>query len=146
MTPEIRVRRHRAVWVPLAVLVTGIAATLLFWQAVVADRRSFVNRETGDKAELLAARMSAEVRTQVQGLYRMAQRWEARKSMPKEEWESDTRLYEAHNSGYQAIVWVDPSSVVRWIVPLSGNESLLGENFADQPLYRETLETARQNG
>jgi PAS domain S-box-containing protein len=146
VTPEIRVRRHRAIWAPLAVLVTGVAASLLFWQAVVADRRSFVDRETGDEAALLAAHMSAEMRSQVQGLYRMAQRWEARKSMPQEEWESDTRLYVAHNSGYQAIVWIDPSSVVRWIVPLSGNESLLGANFADQPLYRETLETARQNG
>jgi signal transduction histidine kinase/ActR/RegA family two-component response regulator len=138
---------HRLpVWAPLAVLVAGVAATLLFWQAVVADRRSFVDRATAHEAELLAARMSAEARAQAQGLYRMAQRWEARKSMPEEEWESDTRLYVAHNSGYQAIVWVDPSSVARWIVPLPGNEGLLGVNLADEPLYRETLETARQNG
>ena len=139
-------RHGLSVWAPLAVLASGIAVTLLFWQAVVADRRSFVDRATAHEAELLAARMSAEARAQAQGLYRMAQRWEARKSMPREEWESDTRLYVAHNSGYQAIVWVDPSSVARWIVPLPGNESLLDANLADEPLYRETLETARQNG
>ncbi len=133
-------------WAPLSVLAAGVAGTLIFWQAVGADRRGYIDRATAHEAQLLAARMSAEARSQAQGMYRMAQRWEARKAMPREEWESDVRLYAAHNSGYQAILWVDPDSVARWIVPLPGNERLLDKNLAADPLYRETLETARQNG
>jgi signal transduction histidine kinase/CheY-like chemotaxis protein len=138
--------RGLPVWVPALVFVGGIAATLLFWRAVVAERRGFVDRATRHEAGLLAARMSAEARAQAQGVYRMAQRWEIRKAMPREEWESDTRLYVAHHSGYQAVVWVDPTNVARWIVPLPGNESLLGSDLSLNSLYRETLDTARHNG
>ena len=53
----------------------------------------------------MLSQLTTEARAQAQGLYRMSQRWELRHAMPREEWESDTRLYVAHHSGYQAIAW-----------------------------------------
>ena len=134
------------IWTALIVLAGGVVATLLFWQAVVAERRSFVEGATRHEAEVLASRLAAEARAQAQGLYRMSQRWELRHTMPREEWESDTRLYVAHHSGYQAIAWIDPTAVVRWIVPQEGNEALWQTSLAGQPHLLEALETARENG
>jgi two-component system cell cycle sensor histidine kinase/response regulator CckA len=134
------------IWTALIVLAGGVVATILFWQAVVEERRSFVEGATRHEAEVLASRLATEARAQAQGLYRMSQRWELRHTMPREEWESDTRLYVAHHSGYQAIAWIDPAAVVQWIVPQAGNEALWQTSLAGQPHLFEALETARQNG
>ncbi len=143
---DIRSGHSSPTWLPVLVLVGGFVATLWLWQEQVAEQQAFLDRALRVQADGLRNDLATELKSQRQALERMAKRWEVRGSVPRQEWESDARLYVAHNPGYQAIEWVDPSLTVRWVVPTSGIESAVNRNLGAEERARKALEAARLSG
>lgn len=143
---DVRSGHPSPTWLPVLVLIGGLTATLWLWQAQVAEQRAFLDRALRLQTDGLRNELAAELKSQRLALERMARRWEVRGSVPRLEWESDARLYVAHNPGYQAIEWVDPSLTVRWVVPTSGNESAVNQNLGAEERTRQALEAARLRG
>ena len=137
-----RRQERRLRWIPLAVCLGGVVATLLLWQALAARERAHVAREIELTGALAESEITAQLQAQLQALVRIAQRWEMYRPT-REEWEADVRNYIRDYANFQAIEWVDPSFQVRWVVPLRGNEAAQGLNLASEPGQRTALETAR---
>lgn len=117
--------------------------TLILWQALATQEIAQIEQ----KLELEAASVKTELTQQMQGrilaLVRMAKRWENMGKPSQESWEADAQIYIEHFSGYQAIEWVDPSFQVRWIVPLTGNESAKNLNLALEERRKKALDFTR---
>ena len=136
----------RAYWLPLPIGVAVAVATLVLWQALVNQNTDQIRQETRLAAKILRSQVDQELETRLQGLVRMAKRWESRHGTPRAEWEADSALYVSQISGYQAIEWVDPTFHVRWIVPLKGNEAAQDLNIAFEPKRKAAAEAARDQG
>ena len=76
----------------------------------------------------------------------MAERWDDLDSRNRQRWEKDARLMVTADPGIQAIEWVDPSSHVRWIMPLAGNEPALNLDLTKEERRRTALLLARSSG
>lgn len=48
-------------------------------------------------------------------------------------------------TGFQAINWVDPNRIIKWVAPEAGNGPALGANLAEHPLARQMMEQALQS-
>ncbi len=110
-------------WLAIPVGIATLALTGALSLALSAQEEAQLEATVRAAATSLKHRVEEVGNERVLALVRMAKRWESRGRTPKQEWEADVALYVAHQPGYQAIEWVDPSFHVRWIVPLKGNEA-----------------------
>ena len=111
--PEIAIPR----WLPVLVGITTLACVLTVWQALREQESLNADNIVKSEASGVAREIRLRLDGHVNGLLRMARRWEKRGKMPKAEWEADALLYEQHLPGYRSIEWVDPRFHVRWVVP-----------------------------
>ena len=112
-------------WLPILMGLVVAILTAFIWKAL--DRQE--SAQIVQMGQLAAASVKSEILAQMESqtlaLVRVAKRWEYLAGTPRGAWEADAKHYTAHNPGSQAVEWVDPSSRVRWIVPLDGNEAAL---------------------
>ncbi|MFT5130866.1 MAG: signal transduction histidine kinase/CheY-like chemotaxis protein [Rhodothermales bacterium] len=74
----------------------------------------------------------------------MAHRWEQAGGISQQSWEDDAAHLYRNMPGFQAIGWVDTSYVVRWIVPMEGNEAAKDLDLSFEARRREALDSARE--
>lgn len=117
-------------WFPFGIGLGAMAIAISLWQAVVMQEYSYIKKV--GKAKLVDARHDIQegVTARIQGLVRMANRWALRGKPPREEWESDARLYLKHYAGYQAIAWIAPSYEEQWIVTAKKNKAAMPSGYA----------------
>ena len=130
-------------WLPILMGLVVAILTAFIWKAL--DRQE--SAQIVQMGQLAAASVKSEILAQMESqtlaLVRVAKRWEYLAGTPRGAWEADAKHYTAHNPGSQAVEWVDPSSRVRWIVPLDGNEAALDLDLTFEERRRTALETAR---
>ena len=131
---------------PILVGIAILAATLVLWQGLIAQEQGAIEQEIQLQATNSKIAIADDLQEVTQALVRMVKRWEHQGKPSKEDWEADAALYIQHYGTFQAISWTDPSSYVRWIVPLAGNEAALNLNVASEPKRRIALEAARNKG
>lgn len=129
---------------PLLVGGSVLMATLFLWQALIAQERAYIEQETRLEAVSVKNELTALMESRIQALVRMSKRWERWGKTPQEDWEFEARLNLQDFEGFQAIRWVDPSSRVRWVVPLTGNEASQNLNMDFEQRRRTAIEAARR--
>ncbi len=114
--------------VPLLVFLVIGAGSFALYSKLRAQEAAFVQRtgrsDEASKIEAAAAQpasMSASPRSG-----RMAARWTSADGTPYDLWRADAANHVAQLPGLRALEWIDADYRVRWIEPLSGNESVLG--------------------
>lgn len=119
-----------------------VAISFALWMFYKTQEDKLINEIIKKQASLISSRITEEVNLTVFALERMAQRWEMRKSTPKEEWFADARQIVDDFPALTAIEWVDNRYHVRWVEPLEGNEKALNLNIAYSKERQEVLERA----
>jgi two-component sensor histidine kinase/sensor domain CHASE-containing protein len=119
-----------------------LITTLLLWQALIAQEQAYIHQETQLATERVESELRAGMKSRIQTLVRMSERWQRQGSIPKKQWEFEASLNVRDFKGFQAMQWVDPSLHVRWIVPLKNNEASLNVNVALEQRHRVALELA----
>lgn len=107
---------------PLAGAVV-VLASIYMWRMLEAQHRRQTERTVQLVPESVRTELSESMGARIRSLVRIAKRWEFRDGTPRREWELDALNYVAHQPGFQAIEWIDPSYYVRWIIPIEGNET-----------------------
>ena len=127
-------------------LLAGAAVTmvaLIFWQAMGEHTIRQRDQRIAAGALSVKSELVGHLEGRIQALRRMGRRWEAnQQDPPQESWELDARLIIADFGGYEAITRVDASGRHRWVVPLAGNEMLVGRELAFEPRRRQAMERA----
>lgn len=122
----------------------ALAATLFFWQALVARERAHLQQVLELEAASVSKRLSGEVESQVLALDRMARRWEYWGHTLKAEWMADAGHHVEYHPGYQAIAWVDTSLVVRWVAPAGRQAEWQDRDLSAWDRARSALDAARE--
>jgi diguanylate cyclase (GGDEF)-like protein len=113
-------------WLPWYVFVVVTVISLSFWHASWAYVEKNELQQNTIASESMRAIIQDELTFRKQALVQMASRWQVRKGgTPYNEWSKDALNIETDQPGFQSIEWADPSLIVRWVVPLKGNEAAL---------------------
>ena len=142
-SPRIWRAIHHSRQIPTLIGVSIGLISFLLWLSLEAREDAHIRQQTIAQAEFLKKRINAEIESRILALVRMANHWALEGKPIKSHWERDAVLHMSHQPGYQAIEWVDPSFLVRWIVPMQGNEAAQDLNLAFEERRRIALEAAR---
>jgi signal transduction histidine kinase/AmiR/NasT family two-component response regulator len=130
-------------WVPPLAGVGTLMIALLLGHAFSARERAqlewLVRRELTNIRKELEEAIEARVLT----LTQLATHWELREAVSRVEWEIEAAHSLRRQPGYQAIGWVDPGFLIRWVAPLTGNESLRDFPLMSDAQRRRALAAAR---
>jgi PAS domain S-box-containing protein len=128
---------------PLAIALLGFALTQLVWRLArshdEARAQYAIDLSTGE----LKRKFESQLQSRILGFVRMQKRWEQRQNTPQKEWESDAQQYLDHFGGYQSIAWIDAERHVRWVVPLTGNQGMVGTSLESDGRRRMALDAAQ---
>jgi PAS domain S-box-containing protein len=113
----------RLIWHPIFAFLFTAILSVSVWQALMAQELQIIRQALGERTERLVTFLGADIGRQLPALERMSGRWVERAGTPKPAWEADAAAHVSDLPGLQAVQWVDESFIVRWIVPLEGNEA-----------------------
>jgi diguanylate cyclase (GGDEF)-like protein/PAS domain S-box-containing protein len=133
----------RLVWRPLLVAGAMSAMTCAMWLSLLDAERAQLQRTGKDELVKLISRVTAPVDSRIVALGQMKRRWEFRGATPRAEWEADAAALQEAPGYFRAIQWVDPERVVRWVVPLQGNEAARDIDLGAELNGLAALEVAR---
>jgi PAS domain S-box-containing protein len=144
-------RSHRGVdvevrWLPFALAIGVMTLACMLWLGIRLAERNQIRAMVRRAAINVEQLVSAEVQARVLTLVRVARRWENRGRRLKTDWDFDARLYLSHYPDMEAIEWVDPGFVVRWVTPEQGNESYLDLNLGRDERRQSLMTRARDAG
>ncbi len=129
--------------IPLWFGISGIA--FLLWFALDQREHAHLEREIETRTQSFGTLLQTNFRERLRSLQRMAYRWERRQGhISESEWKADAVNYIEDFRNFQAIEWVDASYHVRWVVPLLGNEKIIGFYTAAEPRRAAALREAQR--
>ncbi len=137
------IRRFEPAFLPSLVFIMLGALVLALWSSLEARERTDLGDKVRAEAEDRATHVGTDLSNRVLALQRMVDRWVIRGSTPKEEFLADAGSFLEDTPGFQAIEWVDKDFIVRWIVPLEGNERAQDLDLAFEKNRRTALERAK---
>ncbi|SNC62294.1 diguanylate cyclase (GGDEF) domain-containing protein [Marinobacter sp. es.048] len=122
----------------------GLAGGLYY--GLTQQDRNQIQSNLENEAVATINNLNREIRIYTDAIRRMARRMDDDPSLTREQWRQDARNYLEDFGVYQAIEWIDPSFVIRWLEPVSGNEEVLGFNVAFNQQRRLALERSKRTG
>ncbi|MBI5937739.1 MAG: PAS domain S-box protein [Betaproteobacteria bacterium] len=120
------------------------ASTLLTWDIMRRDEERNHQAHIDRVTQAIAQAIDTDLYRKKQILEAIAQRWERAGGIARPLWRADA-LIQASDHGFQAIEMADKQGVLRWVVPLEGNEAALGLDLGRDTTRRQALEAARAN-
>lgn len=114
----------------LSISVTFLVLVISLWQALDNWENNKFDLFLDEQLENIHDTKKVILQSHIHAFERMAQRWVSDKVTPEAFWEADANSYIRHFKDLRAIEWVDESLHVRKVVPLKGNEAVLGFNLA----------------
>jgi PAS domain S-box-containing protein len=122
---EIRRHGNAMRWLPVPVGIALIVATLLLWQALLAQERDHVNRIMQAELNSVANKIASNVQAHVLALLHMAGEWEAGGRPNRRDWNLDSAIALSPMSGFRSVAWIDPTARVQRIMPVSDNKGTI---------------------
>ncbi|WP_442915591.1 putative bifunctional diguanylate cyclase/phosphodiesterase [Marinobacter sp. C2H3] len=139
-----RVLLHPGFAALIALVFLALATTLKL--GLVQQDRAQIQANLTNEAEAMAGLLEREFQIHAEAIRRMAARLNVSPDMTETTWRQDAREYLADFGVYQAIEWIDPQFIVRWLEPMADNENVVGFNVAFSEQRRQALEAARASG
>ncbi|VXD25059.1 Multi-sensor hybrid histidine kinase (fragment) [Planktothrix serta PCC 8927] len=133
-------------WKRLLPLLLGVVASIavfFLWQQLTLNEQLYIEQLIQQEAQGIELQLNKELSSRILTLQQMADRWQVSGGKTKNLWEADAKTYIDNFVGYQAIEWVDPAFVVRWIIPQIGTKAEKNIYFNQEPRRQITLKVAR---
>jgi PAS domain S-box-containing protein len=128
--------------VPLLVFFVIGAGSFALYSKLRSQELAFVLRQVQDEASRVGALLRSQANDRVATLTRMAARWDASGGTEYELWRRDATNLVEQLPGLRAMEWIDIGYHVRWVVPLEGNETVVGLNVLFDAQRAEALRGA----
>ena len=124
-------------------ILCAISASIWLWQLSQQQEQKLIQNTAVAKSELIRHQFLNSLPSILKALERMRNRWIARQGPPFEEWKLDAQNYVNDNAGLRAVEWVNKQYIVKWVVPLRGNEAAVDLNLTFEKHRKEALDKAR---
>lgn len=131
---------------PVLILLAFLALASGLRYGMIRQDSHQIRINLANEAVAMVDHLEREFSIHAQAINRMAARLQAEPKTTEAAWRADARHYLNDFGVYQAIEWIDRDFVIRWLEPISGNQSVVGYNVAFSDRRRQALETARTTG
>ncbi|TNE96531.1 MAG: EAL domain-containing protein [Gammaproteobacteria bacterium] len=131
---------------PVIIFLVFLALAVGLRHGLVQRDNQLIRANLANETQAMAHSLEREFTVHAKAIGRMAQRLEAAPGTTEEIWRQDARNYLNDFGVYQAIEWIDRNFIIRWLEPVSGNDSVVGFNVAFTEQRRQALEKARASG
>ncbi len=118
---------------PTVVFALSLALAVALWGLQERSHRGRLTLETQVTAEQVGKRLSDWMEDRMSLSAFLAENWESEYAADAQHFERDARDFVRRFPGFQAINWVDPDQVIRIVVPLEGNASVLNADLRTHP-------------
>ncbi|KZN28598.1 hypothetical protein N480_10935 [Pseudoalteromonas luteoviolacea S2607] len=132
-----------AVAVVLSGVLISVMVSVRIWSLSIEQHNSLIKRTSIAKSELIEHHFASSMPAIINALERMRNRWIARQGPPFSEWQLDAQDYVNDHAGLRAVEWVNKDYIVKWVVPLEGNESAVDLNLTFEANRKQALDLAR---
>lgn len=134
-------------WLPVPVALATLAATLVLWQALVAERAVAMRSRCAIVAKALEWEVFDNLEGPLRAVERMKLRWERRGGTPYPEWKDDAAAALRDERVMTAVEWVDRSMQVRWVSPDETASAVEGMNVTEDSRWNAAgaLTLAKEN-
>lgn len=143
MSNRISAPKINSLW--LSLLVGGLLCSLVaFMGWHFNEQTKQQQHETiHTSAEHLLEEISKDLESRVTALRHLVLRWEYARKISKKDFHREAQAYLTDFPGFRAIKLVDSKNMVKWVVPLTGNNQALNSNLAFNKNQRIALEKAK---
>ena|GEM_PF-425229 len=104
-------------WLPVPVALATTTASLILWQALVADRYKAMRADAAVVTRNIETDAVIRMEGPLRALERMQDRWNVSGGTPYAAWMADARNYIRDEKIFAALEWADASLHLRWIMP-----------------------------
>jgi diguanylate cyclase (GGDEF)-like protein/PAS domain S-box-containing protein len=130
-------------WLPLLVGILLSILTLALWKTLDLQEETTIRNKVKTETDYLASLIEADLRNRIPELQRIVHIFELHRGMPDNEIKNYAQSYIADTPGFQAVEWVDRNYLVRWIIPLEGNEKAFNLNLTFEKTRRIAMDKSR---
>ena len=120
-------------WLPLLVAGALITLTVAVWYALNQQQHRQLHQVVDEQVNTVRTLIKNDLDNRTRALSRLALRWAVADGTPREVWEADVVRFLFDQPGFQAIQWADPALIIRWVLPLEGNEAAQNLLLTEQP-------------
>jgi sensor domain CHASE-containing protein len=123
-------------WLPVPIALGVLTGTLILFLALKARQDEDSAQQVRTAAENARDEIEGRMEARIRSFVRMARRWEFSGVPSQPAWEYDAASYVHDFPDVQAVEWIDSSNLVRWVVPLAGNEGKINHDLLTEPNRR----------
>ncbi len=132
--------------VPVAIAIIMIIIVIMGWQQVRRDQAMRLETDTKSNAVYYAATLEAHVATRLDIGTHLQRLWEQGVINNAEAFRAQANSIHRLFADFQAINWVDPEGVIRWVTPFKGNEAAMDLDIRKLPLPSAALNDVERTG
>jgi len=132
--------------IPLCSALVMIALVTAAWHLVRADQEHRLSTELTAAAVNIATRLEAHVSTRLALGQHMRDHWIGENGLSETAFLRVAYSVHAQFSDIQAINWIDPNGIIRWVTPVEGNEAARNLDVTKLPVPAATLRQAQETG
>jgi PAS domain S-box-containing protein len=137
---------RRTIVIPVLVGVVLLAMVIAGWQAVQHEREHRVFADTERVAELVAARLESHIQARLAIGRNLRLNWAHGNIVGFDAFQSHARSAHQLFGDFQAINWVDPEGIIRWVTPTEGNEAAQDLNIRKLAMPAKAIAAAVRTG
>ncbi|HET8800306.1 MAG TPA: EAL domain-containing protein [Marinobacter sp.] len=131
---------------PVAIFLVFLCLAAGIRYGLVQQDNQQIRANLANEARAMASNLEHKFLIHAEAIRRMASRLESDPAMSEAEWRRDARHYLNDFGVYQAVEWIDRNFVIRWLEPVTDNESVIDYNVAFSEQRRQALEAAQASG
>jgi len=132
--------------IPLCSLLVMIALVASAWHLVRTDQDHRLSAELTAAAVNVSTRLEAHVSTRLALGLHMRDHWIGEMGLPERTFLRVAYSVHAQFPDIQAINWIDPDGIIRWVAPIEGNEAARNLDVMKLDLPAAALRQARESG
>jgi|GEM_PF-2535432 len=135
-----KMKKLMKIVLPLAVFVLLAGLSVLVWQREVTYKRQIFQNHMASYANDIARGLEHSLDNYSALLEAFRDRWLDRTDRSRGRFEAFACIYMKRFPDLEAIYYMDDTGVIRWVVPLEGNEAAIGTDLHDYPNARYFVE------
>jgi len=137
---------QRSVAVPVVAAISMTVVVFTMWHLVKNDQEVRLNSDTRSNAEHAGTRLEAHIESRLAAGTHIQHEWLDGHINNEQEFRSQTNSAHDLFGDFQAINWIDPQGIIRWVSPIKGNEAAQGLNIKLLPAPSVALAEAERTG
>jgi len=130
-------------WAGVAVCIGIMSATIVLWQALIAQEREHERLIVQSAASNISDDLTARINSDALALHRMAARWSEGGKPPQAYWTADAEGYVRDIPELSNVVWADEKLQVQWVAPVRANQKRVHLNYNSEGRRRDAANRAR---